>query len=186
MLINKSKVVAFLGSGNGLAAASDLEAGDAVIEIANPYIVVVEKASLDKVCSQCLLETKDLKKCSKCKVARYCSTSCQAEAWISMHKLECPGLRRMPDVPPTPVRALMQILLTHNFGTLPDPRWVNLTSNQQAFSRTDRWPDIVLQATAASQYAKFKSDHASMNLAVGALCRVSQAPSPFIKIYLRN
>ena len=173
MDINKSKVVAYAGSGNGLAATSDLEAGDAIIEIVDPYVVVVEKASLGKVCSQCLLETKDLKKCAKCKVARYCSTSCQTEDWRSMHKLECPALRKMPDVPPTPVRALMQILLTHKFGAAPDPRWKDLTSNQQAFSKTSRWQDIVLQATAASKFAKYPSDAASMNLAVGVLCRVS-------------
>jgi hypothetical protein len=108
MDINETKIFDYTasGSGNGLAAALDLEAGDVIIEIANPYIVVVEKASLDKVCSQCLLEIEQLKRCARCKVAQYCSTACQKEAWNSMHRLECSALAKMPDVPPTPVRAL--------------------------------------------------------------------------------
>lgn len=109
MDINNSKIIEDTGSGsgNGLAAASDLEAGGVIIEIANPYIVVVEKASLDKVCSQCLqVTTQGLKRCARCKVAQYCSTACQTEAWKSMHKLECSALSKMPDIPPTAVRAL--------------------------------------------------------------------------------
>jgi hypothetical protein len=109
MDINKSKIVEYAESGNGLAATTDLEAGDVIIEIASPYIVVVERAALDKFCSQCLLmasENTPLKKCGRCKVARYCSTACQKEAWNTMHRLECSALAKLPDIPPTPLRAL--------------------------------------------------------------------------------
>ena len=106
MGINKTKVITVPGAGNGLASVPDLEAGDLIIEIANPYIIVVEKASLDKVCSKCLLKTDKLKRCARCKVAQYCSTNCQSTAWKSVHKLECSAMAEMPSIPPTPVRAL--------------------------------------------------------------------------------
>ena len=175
MNIDKSNVIKDGRLGNGLAAASDLEAGEGIIEISNPYMLVVEKASLSKVCSHCLVEAEKMQRCGRCKVPYYCSTSCQTEAWRSIHRQECKILQAMPGVPPTPVRALMQILLTHSFGTAPDPLWKDLKSNQREFAQTPRWADILLQATGAVQYSKFPSNPASMELAVGILCRVSQA-----------
>ena len=109
MDINYTKLITAPGAGNGLAAISDLEAGDLIIEIANPYIVVVEKASLNTICSECLLEAEKLKRCARCKVPQYCSTTCQKMAWTSIHRLECSVLAKMPDVPPTPVRALSML-----------------------------------------------------------------------------
>jgi SET and MYND domain-containing protein len=173
MEVNRSKVIQDATSGNGLAAATDLEAGDVIIEIANPYILVVEQASQGGVCSRCLLENDNLKRCPRCEVARYCSKSCQKYDWDAIHQLECKVLKKIkPKVPPTPVRALLQVLLTHKFGSAPDPRWRDLKSNQDYFSQA-RMSDIVLQAAAACKFAGFPSDMASMNLAVGILCRVS-------------
>ena len=177
MNINQSNVITDGRLGNGLAAASNLETGEAIIEIPSPYILIVERASLSTVCSQCLAVAQKMQRCARCKVPYYCSTSCQTEAWRSMHRWECKILRAMPDVPPTPVRALMQILLTHSFGIAPDPRWKDLKSNQRELAQTPRWADILLQATGAVQYSKFPNGPASMQLAVGVLCRVSQTSS---------
>ena len=173
MEVNRSTVIQDAVCGNGLAAAADLGAGDAIIEIANPYILVVEQASLDEVCSRCLLEIDTLKRCPRCEVARYCSKPCQKDDWDAIHQLECKVLKKIkPKVPPTPVRALIQVLLTSKFGSAPDPRWKDLKSNQHRFSQA-RMSDIVLQATAACKFAGFPSDMTSVTLAVGILCRVS-------------
>ncbi len=40
-------------------------------------------------CHYCLKVTDDVKKCSACKVAVYCSRDCQAKAWKAGHKKEC-------------------------------------------------------------------------------------------------
>ncbi|KAI9019942.1 hypothetical protein DFJ74DRAFT_707990 [Hyaloraphidium curvatum] len=47
-------------------------------------------------CDSCNAEASEhlrLKRCARCKVARYCSRECQAAAWKAVHKKDC----RAPD-----------------------------------------------------------------------------------------
>ncbi len=44
-------------------------------------------------CHYCHKVTDDIKKCSACKVAVYCSKECQRKAWKSCHKLECSKMK---------------------------------------------------------------------------------------------
>jgi len=42
-------------------------------------------------CEQCSAEMRDLKRCGRCFVAKYCSRECQKTHWKSAHKSTCPG-----------------------------------------------------------------------------------------------
>ena len=43
-------------------------------------------------CEQCDAEVKDLKRCGRCFVAKYCSRACQTSHWkTGGHRASCPG-----------------------------------------------------------------------------------------------
>ncbi len=48
-----------------------------------------------KSCSRCEKKSSDLKMCSRCKVAMYCSTKCQTDDWAKSHKAKCKEIRRL-------------------------------------------------------------------------------------------
>jgi hypothetical protein len=162
-------------AGSGLAASQDIGTSDVIIQVSSPYLLVVEKEALEKVCSFCLIEApavdRPLKRCSACKVPRYCSPDCQKKDWIAVHQKECPALKNLPDIPPTPVRGLMQVLLRHRHGSSLDPRWVGLESHVEDLKKNRlRWDEIVLQAKAAVEFSQSPSDR--MDVAIQVLCRV--------------
>ena len=47
-----------------------------------------------KLCWNCFVPTDDLKKCSKCLIARYCKKECQVQDW-KVHKIVHAHLTRM-------------------------------------------------------------------------------------------
>lgn len=173
MSVNNTKPSKFSGLGNGLAASYDIEAGEVVIGISNPLLVVVENAALGQVCSQCLTEARNgLKQCTGCKVAQYCSVACQSTAWKSIHKKECQIFNKLPRVPPTAVRGVMQLLLRKAISRdAPDSRWIRLESHVTELQRHNRWDEIILQAKAALEWTS--SSPELMELAINVLCRVS-------------
>ncbi|CAF0920852.1 unnamed protein product [Adineta steineri] len=64
-----------------------------------PYVHVLSSSSLlstSTYCSQCLILSTDLKRCSKCHQISYCSISCQRQDWI-YHKYECIHLHTITD-----------------------------------------------------------------------------------------
>ena len=191
MVINRSKeIVDPIIGGKGLSAHADLKAGDLIIKVADPFLLVVENASLDEVCSQCFRkeqdccrENKKLAACLKCGVPRYCSEDCQTSSWNSIHGLECHILKAVKDqgkVLPTPTRALMQILLLHKLkdpSLAPDPRWKDLMSNLHKLRATSRWNDILMQVQLACHLANLPLGQASY-FAAEVFCRASPAPFP--------
>lgn len=175
MDINNTIVINDPIAGSGLAAGQDIGIGDVIIQLSSPYLLVVEKEALEKVCSFCLIEASSvdmrLKKCNACKVPRYCSSECQKHDWTARHRKECSILKSLPDTLPTPVRALMQVLLRHQHGTSLDPRWAGLKSHVEDLKRDrKRWDEIVLQAQAAVGFSKSHQDR--MEVAGQVLCRV--------------
>ena len=54
-------------------------------------------------CSQCGKSDGNLKHCSKCKTAVYCSRDCQARNWQSEHKAECREIIRLQEIVPEEV-----------------------------------------------------------------------------------
>ena len=158
--------------GNGLVASVDLDPGVVIIQISDPYIITVQNAALGQVCSFCFVSTEALKKCSGCKVDQYCSITCQQASWKKVHKQECAILKKLPKVPPTPVRALMQVLLKRN-SAAEIPPWTSLEAHREELMKHMRWDAIVLQAKAASSYVPGWSD--KLEIVVAVACRVSRA-----------
>jgi hypothetical protein len=78
MDINNTNVIKDKIAGSGLAASQDIGSGDVIIRLSSPYLLIVEKEALENVCSFCLIEASSvdtpLKRCSACKVPRYCSS----------------------------------------------------------------------------------------------------------------
>jgi SET and MYND domain-containing protein len=179
MNINHTKALHFPGLGNGLVADQDLEPGDVIIGIAEPYLLVVELAALDRVCSQCFTAAPNgLKRCGACKIVQYCSAACQSTAWKSIHKEECRIFRKLPRAPSTAVRALMQLLLRGVVaGGSSDPRWVRLESHTSELQRNNRWDDILLQAKVAVEWTASPNEY--MESVVNVICRVSFGPPSF-------
>ncbi|GBM25528.1 hypothetical protein AVEN_272530-1 [Araneus ventricosus] len=68
------------------------EPGDLIYE-SKPYIRVIQRDLWETSCSWCLKQDVELKRCSRCKMVRYCGVTCQKAAWKD-HKLECPFLPR--------------------------------------------------------------------------------------------
>ena len=168
--LSNVKIKQFPRLGRGLAASRDIEAGESVLNISDPFLILVEKHSLGKVCSFCFIEAEqDLKRCSSCKVTCYCSLVCQKSDWASSHKKECPVLKGLPGIPPTPVRGLMQVLLRYDLGKGPESVWA-LDGHVESLRQTKRWNELIVQAKGAVEYSK--RSKVPVETAINILCRV--------------
>lgn len=176
MDLNLSHPIKTPSQGNGLAASRDLQPGLPIINLKNPFLILAENAALSQICSQCLYPQAPLKRCTGCKVVNYCSTTCQTAAWKSGHKAECPIYKKLPAIPPTPVRGLMNLLLRKEIGGASDERWVGLEGHVEDLKRGKRWDEIILQAKAAVEFTK--SPASCMEPAINILCRVRSPLSP--------
>jgi len=175
-LLNLSHPIKTPNQGNGLAASRNLQPGSPIINLKNPFLILAENAALSQICSQCLYAKAPLKRCTGCKVVNYCSTTCQTAAWKSGHKAECSIYKKLPAIPPTPVRGLMNLLLRKEIGGASDERWVSLEGHVEDLKRGKRWDEIILQAKAAVEFTK--SPASCMDPAINILCRVSPFHSP--------
>jgi len=172
--------------GNGLAASRDLAAGSPIVKISEPFLLVVEKDALEKVCSYCLIESdaSSLKRCTGCKVVRYCTPACQKADWKLIHKNECSLLQKLPGIPPTAVRALYQALLRYMRPTFElDERSKGLEHHSEDLKKVmKRWDEIVLQAKGALEFSKTPAD--KMDTVTRLLCIVILILQFLILIYL--
>ncbi|KAM6085676.1 histone-lysine N-methyltransferase SMYD3 isoform 2-T2 [Theristicus caerulescens] len=97
------------GKGSGLRSRRRVRPGELLYR-AEPFAYVVTKEQLGGVCERCLRRNEDLRRCSQCKVAKYCGKSCQKEAWLD-HKQECRCLKSAePNFPPDSVRLAGRIV----------------------------------------------------------------------------
>ncbi|XP_074605222.1 uncharacterized protein LOC141858385 [Brevipalpus obovatus] len=69
--------------------------GDIIIE-SYPLVHTVSSKQKAERCDYCFKNSTSLKKCSACKLLRYCSIGCQSQDW-SVHKIEC----KMPQNDPS-------------------------------------------------------------------------------------
>ncbi|RKF75026.1 SET domain and MYND-type zinc finger protein 6 [Golovinomyces cichoracearum] len=175
--------------GKGLAAAQDVVANSVLIKVPNPYILLSDKASLSKICSWCMLPmcsfaphlqprcVTALKRCSACKIPQYCSSACQRADWKSIHAKECAHLKLLPDIPPTPVRAVMQVLLKILPGSTWETRCANLEGHEADRKKRfnsgsgESWGDFLLQARAATAFSGMEASR--IELATSVLSRIS-------------
>ncbi|CAJ1048916.1 histone-lysine N-methyltransferase SMYD3 [Xyrichtys novacula] len=97
------------GKGNGVRATARIRRGELVYS-AEPLASCVSNKQAREVCHHCFTRCKTLLRCSQCKMARYCNTTCQKQAW-SGHKTECKCLRSLlPRAPTDSVRLAARII----------------------------------------------------------------------------
>ncbi|XP_038617029.1 histone-lysine N-methyltransferase SMYD3 isoform X1 [Tachyglossus aculeatus] len=97
------------GKGRGLRALRRGRPGDLLFR-SEPLAYTVCRGSADGLCEHCLQRNENLLRCSRCKVARYCGSVCQKQAWQD-HKRECSCLQSSkPRFPPDSVRLLGKVV----------------------------------------------------------------------------
>ncbi|XP_055343166.1 uncharacterized protein LOC129591521 [Paramacrobiotus metropolitanus] len=71
-------------------------AGDLVLRC-EPFVWVLESDEYQARCAYCLRQSEELRTCSRCRLHRYCSVTCQSTDWKLEHKLECTLLKTATD-----------------------------------------------------------------------------------------
>jgi hypothetical protein len=184
--VNKTKTCFITNDvGIGLFAAADFEPGDVILRIRSPYILVLDNNTIETLCYHCLSRVESLPHCARCKSVRYCSKDCQLVSWEEIHKYECKIFRKVKNqgrpLLPTPVRALLQVLLRYSNGTDPDPGWNRLMTHRESFAqRSSIWADVLLQARGAVEYGGFPAG--MIEVAISALCCVSSRKSKHLRV----
>ena len=176
--INLTQRIHYPSFGNGITPTTNISPGTTLISVSQPLLILVENDSLSSICSYCFLSPNltsaaqnPLKRCAGCKLPHYCSIVCQKADWTVSHSKVCGILKKILQCPPTPVRALMQMLLKHKYGKASDPRWKRLGSHMSEFrGQAERWGEFMVQARGAIEFAKV--DVGLMEMAVQLLCRV--------------
>ncbi|KAG7482414.1 histone-lysine N-methyltransferase SMYD3 [Solea senegalensis] len=97
------------GKGNGLRATVGIRRGQ-LLYSAEPLACCVSNRLTKDVCHRCFSRRETLMRCSQCKTARYCNTTCQKQAW-SAHKRECKCLQSLiPRIPTDSVRLAARLI----------------------------------------------------------------------------
>ncbi|KAM6943616.1 histone-lysine N-methyltransferase SMYD3 [Xenentodon cancila] len=97
------------GKGNGLRATTRIRRGQ-LITSADPLACCVSGKHARSVCHHCFTRQETLLRCSQCKMARYCNSTCQKQAW-SGHKRECKCLCSLrPRLPTDAVRLAAKLI----------------------------------------------------------------------------
>lgn len=78
--------------GRSLFTTRNFHPGEEIIS-QEPYVCVPNNSTVESRCDRCFASI-NLKKCSACKVAWYCSSMCQKSEW-KLHRLECDALARL-------------------------------------------------------------------------------------------
>ncbi|KAM7406302.1 hypothetical protein PAMP_000688 [Pampus punctatissimus] len=97
------------GKGNGVRATAGIRRGE-LLYSAEPLASCVSNKLAADICHHCLTRSVSLLRCSQCKMAHYCSITCQKRAW-SGHKRECKCLRSLlPRIPTDSVRLAARLM----------------------------------------------------------------------------
>lgn len=178
------------GRGNGLFSKIQAKPGDELVRINSPLVAIPDSEALATVCYQCFLDSSvvDLKKCTGCNIASYCSKACQRDSWRLIHKLECHILKEAQSDGnivnqdkeislPTQARAALQILVKnkHIIEKYPkDKSWqqVDLVNNLTEIKAKNprRYEEALWQCIAVKRYSKVEVE---MDDLVLLLARVS-------------
>lgn len=169
------------GAGRSLhtAAGRAYKPGDLIALFTDPLLVLPKGPSAKFVCNHCFKLNAPTKACTGCKSVAYCGAACQKANWASIHKLECKVFRKVrasveKDWLPTPVRALVQVLLRWNSEEAVRDGFGRLEGNVDGFKRReDVWKDVGLQAYGAMKYAGRPETDDQLHMARDILCKVS-------------
>ncbi|XP_028295376.1 histone-lysine N-methyltransferase SMYD3 isoform X1 [Gouania willdenowi] len=97
------------GKGNGVQATARIIRGELVTS-AEPLASCVSNKLCRVLCHHCFTRCETLLRCSQCKMARYCNTTCQKQAW-PVHKKECACLKDIfPRIPTDSVRLAARLI----------------------------------------------------------------------------
>ncbi|KAI0970300.1 hypothetical protein F4678DRAFT_136256 [Xylaria arbuscula] len=170
--------------GRGIAAPHAFQPGDVIAIFTSPSIAIPDSPHLSTTCSGCLLPSTSgagsqqparvVKACTGCRAVAYCSPACQRLDWTTGgHKAECKVFRRVRaeghDSLPTPVRALVQVLLRPEMSAAV----AEMEGHVDKFRRESGklWADMELQAMAALHYLGRETNAKSLSEAVEILCK---------------
>lgn len=168
-------------AGRSLHAARYLAPGELIATFTSPVLALPDGPSSRTVCNHCLSHDTKARACTGCRAIVYCSAECQQANWSLVHKLECKAFRRVrasvnKDWLPTPVRALVQILLRWK-ETAVRAAFERLQGNVESFKEMEKvWQDLELQAHGGVTYAGLKGTAAELEMAMELLCKASGLP----------
>ncbi|ODA81928.1 hypothetical protein RJ55_00433 [Drechmeria coniospora] len=165
--------------GRALYSTQSFVPGQTIRIFACPVLLLPSTAHLSAVCSYCL-RLGEPRACSGCQAVWYCGKACQAAAWKSTlstvgHARECSIFRkqRLAGRPsgnlPTPVRALLQMLLDDDVARVVDALEGHVVQRR---GRNEEWKDLQLMAMAACAYAKGRAEEGELKRAVELLCKI--------------
>lgn len=171
------------GAGRSLHTACAYKPGDLVALFTDPLLVLPNGPSAKSVCNHCLAHQLPTKACTGCQSVAYCGPTCQKANWALIHKLECKVFRKVrasvdKDWLPTPVRALVQVLLRWDADETVRNGFGRLEGNVDGFKkREDVWKDVGLQAYGGMKYAGRKETDDQLHMTRDILCKVSAMQS---------
>ncbi|KAI8948948.1 SET domain-containing protein [Xylaria longipes] len=170
-----------------VAAARAFQPGEVIATFGSPNIAIPDSPHLSTTCSGCLLPSapgsdapstsqpaRVVRACTGCRTVAYCSPVCQRLDWTTGgHKAECKVFKRVRteghDFLPTPVRALVQVLLRPEMSAAVR----ELEGHVDKFRRDSGrlWADMELQAMAALHYLGRETNAKSLAEAIEILCK---------------
>ncbi|POS74485.1 hypothetical protein DHEL01_v207119 [Diaporthe helianthi] len=165
-------------AGRGLYATKSFAPGELITAFTDPILALPNGPSAKTVCSNCLAHNLPTKACAGCKFISYCGPACQKHHWSLIHKQECKSFRKVKesvdqDWLPTPVRALLQVLLRWDDDADLRGAFGALEGNVEKFkAREDIWKDLSLQAYGGMTYAGRKEEDEQLHLARDILCKI--------------
>lgn len=177
--------------GRSIVAARVFSPGDAIATFTGPSVAIPDSPHLAQTCSYCLAVAPDAEAgngtrvdvCTGCRTVCYCSKACQKADWALAHgRGECKAFRRVRShlqeaqsggamVLPTPVRALVQMLLRPEMQAAA----AEMEGHVELIRAGDpaTWSDMELQARAALRYMGREASPDTVGEAVVVLCKVS-------------
>lgn len=166
------------GRGRSLTSQQAHAPGALIATFTDPLLVLPNGPSAKAVCNHCLAHHVPVKACTGCKAVVYCGGACQKANWGLVHRLECRVFKRVRssvdrDWLPTPVRALVQVLLRWDADAGLRAAVGRLEGNVEGFrKREEVWKDIGLQAYGGMAYAGRKENDDELHMARDILCKV--------------
>ncbi|KAH7117606.1 hypothetical protein B0J11DRAFT_467994 [Dendryphion nanum] len=131
------------GAGAGLFTTKEIEEGEEIFQ-SQPLVNCVDREKHEIICDYCFTSKESkitltgrfrtttdseitLMTCSGCKLCRYCSKTCQKQAWKSYHKHEC-GLLHQFSTSYDRTRVFIRLLSMQKHGKLTDLQWELLSA----------------------------------------------------------
>ncbi|KAF2968281.1 hypothetical protein GQX73_g5354 [Xylaria multiplex] len=174
--------------GRGIVAARVFQPGEVIATFNSPSIAISDSPHLSTTCSGCLLPSaldsgppstsqpaRIVRACTGCRTVAYCSPACQKRDWTAgVHKAECKVFKRVRaeghDFLPTPVRALVQVLLRPDMSAAMAEMQGHVDKFRHESGKL--WTDMELQAIAALHYLGRETNARNLAEAIEILCKL--------------